>query len=182
MPDVSTHLENAPDVPFEGHPNSRLPRESRELVSASMAEIFERSVEEIHAHNADVIEQFRSNHGEVEGLPDGTRPLLMTVVGAKTGKPRVVPLGCFLIDDTMVVCAGFGGSPRDPAWVFNLRAHPRVRVEVGDDAFDALAEEIPLHRHERLWSAMIAVAGEFPDPRTKTARTIPLFELTRLSS
>jgi len=142
-----------------------------------MPEVFELSVEQLNAHNAAVIEEFRSNGGVVNGLPDGARPLLLTVTGAKTGKQRIVPLGYFVVDEAIVVCAAFGGAPRHPAWVYNLRAEPRVRVEIGNDAFDAIAHEVPLRRHEHLWTEMLAQVGEFADPRSKTARTIPLFEL-----
>jgi deazaflavin-dependent oxidoreductase (nitroreductase family) len=147
-----------------------------------MSEVFDQSVEQLNAHNAAVIRQFRSNGGAVEGLPGSVQLLLLTVTGAKTGKQRVVPLGYFIIDDALVVCAAFGGAPRDPAWVFNLRAEPHVRVEIGNDAFDAVAREVPLSRHEHLWTEMLLEAGEFGDPRSKTTRMIPLFELTRLSS
>jgi deazaflavin-dependent oxidoreductase (nitroreductase family) len=89
---------------------------------------------DLHAFNQAIIDEFRSNGGRVGGCyPFSGRPMVVLHHrGARTGTERVTPLayepdgeGSMLIFGTM------GGSPTDPAWCHNLRAHPRVDVEVG---------------------------------------------------
>ena len=65
--------------------------------------------------------------------PVGTRYhrrhlLLLTTTGAKSGRPRTVPLLYFADGADLVVIGSKGGHPRHPAWYHNVRAHPQVTV------------------------------------------------------
>ena len=78
--------------------------------------------------------------GQFEGFP----LLLLTSTGAKSGAERVNLVGYFDIDDKIYVVGSAAGRDKSPAWVFNLRAHPDVQVEIGSDPAKAVvANELP---------------------------------------
>ncbi|MBI3971316.1 MAG: nitroreductase family deazaflavin-dependent oxidoreductase [Chloroflexi bacterium] len=63
----------------------------------------------------------------------GAPLLLLTTVGAKTGKTRRTVLGWFPDGDkSWLVVASYAGAARHPAWYFNLAKNPdKVWIEVG---------------------------------------------------
>jgi deazaflavin-dependent oxidoreductase (nitroreductase family) len=130
--------------------------------------------------NRKVVEEFRANSGKVGGLFAGSDIVLLTTVGAKSGTPRVSPLVYFDVDGRILIAGSFGGSPKAPAWVHNLRAQSSVRVEIGTDAYDAEASELPLEERNALYPRVVEIAPQFGDYQAKTSRVIPLFELTRV--
>lgn len=133
----------------------------------------------IKAFNKNVVEEFRSNGGKVAGPFADAELLLLTSTGAKSGQPRVSPLAYFNIDDKLVVIGSFHGAAFDPAWVHNLRADPRARIEVGTDAFDVTARELPPAEREELVPKLTELAPVFAESQAKISRVIPLFELNR---
>jgi deazaflavin-dependent oxidoreductase (nitroreductase family) len=133
--------------------------------------------EALDGFNRDIVEQFRANDGTVEGLPGGT-VLLLHTTGAKSGNPRLSPLAYFSIDGRMLIVGSYLGAPKDPAWVCNLRANERARVEVGTDAYDVVAHELPREERDELFLRLTQLAPVLADYQAKTDRVIPLFELT----
>ena len=129
--------------------------------------------------NRQVVEEFRANGGRVGGPFSGSDLMLLTNVGVKSGRPRVSPLVYFEIDGRILIAGSFGGAPKAPAWVHNIRALPRVRVEIGSDAYDAVAHELPREERDALYPRVVEKAPQFGEYQAKTARVIPLFELTR---
>ena len=91
--------------------------------------------------NDGVIEEFRANDGKVGGYFAGAPMILIHHVGAKSGTERVSPLVYLPDGDDMVIAATKGGAPTNPDWYHNLRANPRITVEVGTDSFPVEAVE-----------------------------------------
>ncbi|WP_068189262.1 nitroreductase family deazaflavin-dependent oxidoreductase [Mycobacterium sp. UM_CSW] len=131
----------------------------------------------INAFNTSIIDEFRSNEGKVGGQFEGANLLLLTTTGAKSGQPRVSPLAYFRIDGKLIIIGSFAGAPKDPAWVHNLRANPAAHVEIGTDAFDVTAHELPKAERDALFEKVAAAAPGFAEYQSKTSRVIPLFEL-----
>ena len=129
--------------------------------------------------NRQVVEEFRANGGKVGGPFEGSPIVLLTTTGAKSGQPRVSPLVYFDIDGRILIAGSMGGAPKAPAWVHNLRAHPSVHVEIGDEAYDATAKELPREERDALYPRVVEKAPQFGEYQAKTTRVIPLFELTR---
>lgn len=101
--------------------------------------------EEFLAYNRGVIAEFRANRGVVS---QPTFPiLLLTTIGARTGRASTVPLGYGIDDGRVFVVASKAGAPKHPAWFHNLRANPSVVVEIGDSSYHAQA--VVLHGAER---------------------------------
>jgi deazaflavin-dependent oxidoreductase (nitroreductase family) len=134
-------------------------------------------IESIKAFNQSIADEFRANDGKVGGQFANANLLLLTTTGAKSGTERVSPLAYFRIDGKLIIIGSFAGAPVNPAWVHNLRANPQAHVEVGTDAFDVTARELPAAEREELFPKVTAVAPGFADYQSKTSRTIPLFEL-----
>jgi len=124
------------------------------------------------------IDEFRRNGGKVGGQFEGFPLLLLTSTGAKSGEQRVNPVAYFDIDDRIYVVGSSAGRDRDPAWVFNIRAHPDVSVEIGADAVKAVtAHELPRDERDRIYRIVVQRAPGFADYEKQTDRVIPVFEL-----
>jgi deazaflavin-dependent oxidoreductase (nitroreductase family) len=135
--------------------------------------------ETVKAFNNEIIAEFRANGGNVGGPFEGGNLLLLTTTGAKSGQQRVSPLAYFDIDGKLIIIGSFAGAPKDPAWVHNLRANSQAHVELGSEAFDVTAHELPQAEREQLFDKVVAAAPRFGEYQSKTSRVIPLFELRR---
>lgn len=130
--------------------------------------------------NAGIVKEFRARGGRVSGPFAGTALILVHHTGARSGIERVVPLAYLpQPDGQFVIIASNGGSPRHPAWYYNLKANPKITVEVGAETFRVVAEELDTAARAAAWPAIVGqapAAGEF---QKMTTRTIPVFILTR---
>jgi deazaflavin-dependent oxidoreductase (nitroreductase family) len=131
--------------------------------------------------NEQVIDEFRANGGKVGGAFEGSSLLLLQTTGAKTGRSRVKPLVYRRDGDRLVVFGTKGGSPTHPEWFYNVRANPRVTVEVGSDRFEADARVALPDERERLWRLQTQDVPVFADYQKKTDRTIPVVILERVA-
>jgi deazaflavin-dependent oxidoreductase (nitroreductase family) len=134
----------------------------------------------VQAFNANVVAEFRANGGKVGGPFADAELLLLMTTGAKTGRPRVSPLGLLRIDGELIIVGSYRGADVHPSWVHNLRANPRAHVELGAESFDLTARELPSGERDAVWAKALALAPGFGDYQAKTSRVIPLFELKRL--
>lgn len=109
------------------------------------------------------------------------RALVLTTTGRRTGLRRTVIVQRFDDGDDLVVVAANSGLDRHPAWYLNLRADPRVHVEVEGDSFEARA--VPMTEEEVVacWPRVLEVAPDYARYRRRTAREIPLVRLVRVA-
>ncbi len=103
----------------------------------------------------------------------------LTTTGRNSGQPRPVTLYAFEDGDNLVIVGSRGGSPRDPAWVGNLRAEPRatLRVAKKDRAVRAREVKIPSDERDHLWKVVTEAFRYYATYQRKTERVIPLFLL-----
>ena len=75
--------------------------------------------------------------------------LVLVTVGKRSGLERMTPVQWFPGGgDTKLIVASAAGGPRNPAWYYNLAAHPdRVRIEFAGQRTDVTPEQ--LHGEER---------------------------------
>ena len=128
-----------------------------------------------------VVDEFRVHGGKVGGYHASMQLLLLTTTGARTGQRRAVPLTYVPDADRYVVTAGNAGSDRHPAWYHNLRANPDATVEVGSEAFTAVAVFADEAERRALYERFAAVYPVADDYQAQTARQIPVVILTRRS-
>ena len=128
--------------------------------------------------NSQIIDEFRANGGRVGRMFEGTPLLLLHHTGAKSGKSRVNPLAYRADGERYVIFASKAGAPTNPDWYHNLKAHPKVTIEVGPDTINAVASEATGEERERLFSAQAERSPQFAEYQTKTDRIIPVIVLT----
>jgi deazaflavin-dependent oxidoreductase (nitroreductase family) len=131
--------------------------------------------------NREVTEEFRANGGKVAGYFEDDDVLLLHTTGAKSGKPRLSPLVYLTVDGKILIVGSYGGSPKDPAWVHNLRAHPTAHIEVGTESYDVDVRELAGEERDATFSKLVELTPVFAEHQTNAGRrTLPVFELTRV--
>jgi deazaflavin-dependent oxidoreductase (nitroreductase family) len=130
--------------------------------------------------NQTVIDEFRAHNGQVGDTFEGSRLLILTSTGARTGRSRTNPTVYLPDGDRFIIFATSGGRPQNPAWYHNLKANPRARVEVGTETFEVTAEEITGPERDRLYRLQTAADPSFAEYERKTARKIPVMALRRV--
>jgi deazaflavin-dependent oxidoreductase (nitroreductase family) len=135
---------------------------------------------DFNAFNEGIVDEFRANHGVVGGPFDGAPMILITHKGAKSGVERTSPLVYTRDGDRVVIIASMGGAPTHPAWFHNIKANPRVQVEIGDESYLADAEILTDGpERQRLFDQQAALMPNFKEYQERTDRVIPVIVLTR---
>jgi len=126
-----------------------------------------------------VINDMREHDGVISSGPmAGTRLLVLTTTGARSGEPRRVLL-FFSKDGTDYVIAGTAsGSTQDPAWLRNLEANPTPSVEVDGRQFQARATIADPAERDRLWKQHLTAAPQLAAHAEQAGRMIPMVRLT----
>jgi deazaflavin-dependent oxidoreductase (nitroreductase family) len=130
--------------------------------------------------NTQIIEEFRANGGKVGGYFKDATLLLLHTTGAKSGKERVNPVMYFDVDGKVLIVGSYAGADVDPAWVHNLRANPRARVEIGTNTYDVEVRQLSRDERDAAYPQIVAAAPGFGGYQETTDRVIPVFELSRL--
>jgi deazaflavin-dependent oxidoreductase (nitroreductase family) len=118
---------------------------------------------------------YRATGGRVGHRFPGTPPmLLLDHVGAKSGKRRTIPLVYAEDGPNLILIASKGGHPRNPAWLYNLRAHPETTVQVGSERRPVHARVANAQERRRLWPKAVAVYGGYEGYQERTERKIPV--------
>jgi deazaflavin-dependent oxidoreductase (nitroreductase family) len=126
-----------------------------------------------------VVAEFRARGGRVGGYHAAMQLLLLTTTGARTGQRRAVPLTYLPDGDAYIVTAGNAGSDRHPAWYYNLAANPDVTVEVGTEAFKAVAIIADEAERGILYELFAAAYPQADGYQAQTTRQIPVVILRR---
>lgn len=131
--------------------------------------------------NRNLVADMRANKGKPTSGPFlGREVLILGTKGAKSGEARETPLVYTRDGDRYVIVASKGGAPTNPAWYHNLRTHPEVTVEVGEEKFKARAKVVDGDDYERLYQHHAGINPGFHDYRKRTTRKIPVVVLERL--
>jgi deazaflavin-dependent oxidoreductase (nitroreductase family) len=130
--------------------------------------------------NEGVIDDFRTHKGQITKGPfTGRSLLLLTTRGKKSGRERTNPLAYTRDGGRIFVIASKGGAPSHPDWYQNLRANPRVTVEVGPERFEATASVAKGAERRRLYDLQSAHMPAFKEYEKRTTREIPVVVLER---
>jgi F420H(2)-dependent quinone reductase len=111
---------------------------------------------------------------ELQGKP----VILLSTIGAKTGKIRRTPLMRVEHDGEYAVVASLGGAPKNPVWYHNVKAHPRVELQDGPVTRDYEAREVFDDEKATWWERAVEAWPDYAEYQTKTDRQIPVFVLT----
>ncbi len=131
--------------------------------------------------NTSIIEEFRANEGKVGGEFENASLILIHHIG-KSGIERVTPVGCFpQSGGRIAIIASNGGASASPDWYYNLKAHTEINVEFGTEIFPVAMRELEGGERARVWADALSAALQLGEYQKKTARTIPVLLLTRIS-
>lgn len=102
--------------------------------------------------------------------------IIVTHTGNKSGAIRKIPLMRVKVDDRYVLVGSMGGRPKNPVWVYNLRANPDVEIRDATEVFKMRVREVEDDaERERLWQASAEAYPPYIEYQQKTTRKIPVF-------
>ena len=136
---------------------------------------YEPSTSDWAREQAELIESSGGTEGTtMRGMP----VVLLTTLGAKSGKLRKNPLMRVEHDGEYAVVASLGGAPKHPVWYHNVVAHPLVELQDGPARGDFTAREVTGEEKAVWWERSVAAYPDYVDYQANTDREIPVFVLT----
>jgi F420H(2)-dependent quinone reductase len=127
----------------------------------------------------DQVEEYESSGGtRGTTLQDSGLPVVViTNLGARSGKVRKTPLMRVEHDGRYAAVASQGGAPEHPLWYYNFRAHPQVELQDGPAKGDFVAREVTGDERAEWWKRAVAAFPPYAEYQENTSRTIPVFVL-----
>jgi deazaflavin-dependent oxidoreductase (nitroreductase family) len=119
----------------------------------------------------------RSKDGKMMGF----NALILHTVGRRSGQERTNPVGWWPgPDGSWLICASANAAIDNPAWYYNLAAHPdQVSIEVNGQTVPVSAQQLHGGEREQAWRQITTAAPRFSQYQTKTDRELPVIRLTR---
>lgn len=127
----------------------------------------------------DQVEIYESSGGTEGTTMNGMPVIILTTVGAKSGKIRKTPLMRVEHNGQYAVVASMGGAPKHPVWYFNVKANPTVELQDMADKWVMTAREVDGAERDEWWQRAVDAYPPYADYQEKTDRTIPVFVLTK---
>jgi F420H(2)-dependent quinone reductase len=125
----------------------------------------------------DQVELYESSGG-TEGTTLQDLPVvILTTLGAKTGKIRKSPLMRVEHHGSYAVVASMGGAPTHPVWYHNVVADPRVELQDGPVRQDMLAREVTGDEKAAWLTRAVEAFPNYAEYQTNTDREIPILVL-----
>ncbi|HEV7623836.1 MAG TPA: nitroreductase family deazaflavin-dependent oxidoreductase [Amnibacterium sp.] len=128
-------------------------------------------------HAREQAEAYERTGGAEQNLLRGVPIIVLTSVGAKSGKLRKTPLMRVEHDGRYAVVASKGGAPQHPLWYHNLVANPHVELQDGPVKRDYTARIVEGAEREEWWRHAVAAWPDYDAYTRRTDREIPVFVL-----
>jgi deazaflavin-dependent oxidoreductase (nitroreductase family) len=122
----------------------------------------------------------RMTRGRVDSTFGLIPIVVVTMRGARSGVERKVPLLYFSDEGDVILIASSYGKAKFPAWYYNIKAHPEVRLEAMGHSGSYVAREVDEEDHDRLFELAKLVYTGYSDYEQRTAgiRRIPVMRLS----
>jgi deazaflavin-dependent oxidoreductase (nitroreductase family) len=135
-----------------------------------------------HTGNVLGVSLYRRSGGRIGGHGSGgTRVILITTPGRRTGQPHTTAVGSFPYQQGFLVVGSGGGSPTEPDWFKNLRKAARAEVQVGTRTFPAGIRVLTdAERDAAFHDIVVAQVPRYGTYEAKCGRQMPLAVLTPL--
>lgn len=124
------------------------------------------------------MELFESSNGAKGNTLRGMPIIVVTSVGAQSGKLRKTPLMRVEHNGEYAAVASLGGAPKHPVWYYNLKKQPLCELQDGAVKRDYIAREVTGEEKAIWWERSVAAYPDYADYQEKTTREIPVFVLT----
>ena len=124
------------------------------------------------------VEVYEGTNGEkgTTLMDSGLPCIIVTHVGNKTGGIRKIPLMRVKVDNNYVLIGSMGGQPKNPVWVYNLRANPDVQIRDKHEVTEMKVREVSNESERKsLWEASVEAYPPYEEYQAKTDRVIPVF-------
>jgi deazaflavin-dependent oxidoreductase (nitroreductase family) len=128
------------------------------------------------------VEEYEASNGEKGNTLRGRPVIVLTTVGAKTGKLRKTPLMRVEHQGTYAVVASLGGAPKHPVWYHNLKANPHVELQDRATKRAYMAREVFGEEKALWWERAVSTWPDYATYQQKTDRQIPVFVLEPMES
>jgi deazaflavin-dependent oxidoreductase (nitroreductase family) len=128
------------------------------------------------------VELYERSNGTEGTTLRGMPVIVLTTVGAKSGKLRKNALMRVEHDGEYAVVASLGGSPTHPVWYYNVVANPHVELQDGGTRRDYTARELSGVEKALWWERAVAAYPDYAAYQRRTEREIPVFVLTPAAS
>ncbi len=120
--------------------------------------------------------------GTTDGITIADMPvILLTTLGAKSGKLRKIALMRVEHDGEYAIVASLGGAPKNPVWYYNVKENPLVELQDGSITKDYQSREVVGDEKAQWWDSAVEAYPPYAEYQTKTDRQIPVFVLTPVS-
>ncbi len=123
----------------------------------------------------DQVATYEESGGTVGTTMRGVPVVVVTSVGARSGKLRKNPVMRVEHDGSYALVASKGGAPSHPTWYHNLVGHPRVEVQDGPVRRDYTVRLAEGDERAQWWQRAVAVWPDYADYQARTDREIPVF-------
>jgi F420H(2)-dependent quinone reductase len=126
---------------------------------------------------ADHVERYERSGGTEATTIRGMPVIVLTTRGRRTGKLRKSPLMRVEHEGRYAAVGSIGGAPKNPVWVYNLRANPEVMLQDGTEVYDMTAREVTGAEKAEWWKRATDAYPPYDEYQAKTERIIPVFVL-----
>lgn len=105
---------------------------------------------------------------------------ILSTTGHRSGTERRSQVCWFPgSDGSWLIVAAAGGTRVNPAWYYNIAAHPdEVRIEIDDRSIEVTAEQLHGAERAKAWQQITAAAHRFSGFQDQTDREFPILRLT----
>ena len=104
--------------------------------------------------------------------------VMLATTGARTGRPRTVPVSAIPYRDDLALIASYMGSGKVPGWAHNLRSNPTATIMLQDRTRTVVAAEAGDEELEEIFAAAVRLYAPYRSYRERARHKIPVFVLT----
>lgn len=119
--------------------------------------------------------RYIQSKGASMGTFAGRDICVASMIGAKSGKQRDVPLMYVPYQDGVILVASLGGAPRHPTWYYNLVKNPDIDVYVKGEKLALRARRASPEEKARVWPICCEHYPDYATYQARTERDIPVF-------
>jgi deazaflavin-dependent oxidoreductase (nitroreductase family) len=117
---------------------------------------------------------YRLSNGKLGGTFQSSPVALLTTTGRKSGEPRVSPLLYLREGGRVILVASQGGRDTNPVWYLNLKANPKVSVQIKGEVLQLQARDASAQERDEYWTKLTAMYPTLDDYQAWTDRVIPI--------
>jgi len=123
------------------------------------------------------VEKYERSGGTEGTTMRGLPVVVLTSIGARTGRVRKTPLMRVEHDGIYAVVASQGGAPNHPVWYYNLKTFPEVELRDGTTVTEMIAREVTGEEKAQWWQRCVEAFPDYAGYQAKTDRQIPVLVL-----